>query len=136
MDEPTISMRDHFEAMFTIRDAHARELREADLRAVALAREADQEKIQLALQNVERQRIEDRRSDENWRANANEYRGQLKDQAASFLTRAEFDQSQRNQSGDRAQAGTSVRGTIAIGLTALGIIITLVVIAANAFIGN
>lgn len=111
-------------------------LLERELDHLAVLRTADKEAVSVALQVVKDQRTEDRRSDENWRASANEYRGQLKDQAATFLTRAEFEQSQRNQSGDRAQSGTSVRGTIAIGLTALGLVITLVVIAANTFIGK
>lgn len=102
-EEPTIPLREHFEALFALKDSHQRELRAAD-----------KEAVQVALQTVKDQRAEDRRSDENWRENANEYRGQLKDQAATFVTRTELEASQRNASGDRISGRSDIRGTVTL----------------------
>lgn len=79
----------------------------------------------------ERERQNEKRFD-----GVNEFRSQLKDQAATFLTRTEFEQYIRTQSSDKATSGTSLRGTLQVGLAALGVVITLVVIAANTFIGK
>jgi hypothetical protein len=58
----------------------------------------------------------------------NEFRGTLSDQAATLLPRTEYEQSQRNYSGDRFSGRTDIRGTVTM-------IVALVVLAITAY-GN
>lgn len=127
VSDETVTLREHFEALLAVRDAHARELRadardlrEADLRAATLAREADRERTALALQNVDRQRSEDRRSDELWRETTNEARGQLKDQASTFVTRNEFEGQRRYDTAAQQTNASSIRQTRSVWIAGVG----------------
>ena len=124
-----VPLKEHVEALRLADHRFNDEQQRANQRAIDAALLAQKEAVAAALESQKEAFASFRAATDKRFESVNEFRGTLSDNQATYLPREEYN-------AGRVTNGTSVRSTIAIGLTALGLVITLVVIAANAFIGK
>ena len=129
MTDPTVPLQEHLEKLREADHRFNDEQQRANQRAIDAALLAQKEAVAAALESQKEAFASFAAATDKRFESVNEFRGTLSDNQATYLPRDEYN-------AGRVTSGTSLRGTIAIGLTALGLIISLVVIAANAFIGK
>lgn len=114
-----VSLREHLEALIALERDHQKQLRSDD-----------RENTRLALAAVEKRRDEDTANYNHRFEENNDAKATAARKEGTFLTKDQFDQYQRNQTGDRFNGRTDIRGTVtmiaALGAIALTIILNLI----------